>query len=445
MSGLLTSLATGGPTAAVTSLAQQAGTALGIDSLAAALGLGLDWKASYRQASFRGAPFWVRTSAVEGGRRGPSHQFPLRDRPFGEDLGAKGRIYRLTGYVLGSDYLSQADDLYQACHVAGGSGTLLHPYITAPVTAICRVFRRMEDEKRGGIAVIELIFEDAGTTPSPTATVDTASSVLGMIGPVLAAAKQVYGLAVVLATQPGFLLAFAEQQLGAVAGAFLGLPAGAIADLVDSVEAITASPSDTVATPAAICAAFDAYADSVVSAPAGTYQAGNDPSFGLAAIATGFGTASAGSTAFPIVPLTTPTRVQQAANQAALVATVQAAAVAAMAEIYAQTDFATQQAATAAQTQIATIIDTQATTAADAGYTALYVALATLYAGTVADMQQRALQLPMLSAYTLPDSIPAIALAQRLYRDPTRAAELVTLNSTPHPAFMPAAGVALVS
>ena len=53
--------------------------------------------------------------------------------------------------------------------------------------------------------------------------------------------------------------------------------------------------------------------------------------------------------------------------------------------------------------------------------------------------------LPDLGNHDQPDAIPSVVLAQILYQDPTRAAELEGLNDVPHPLFMPPSGLALSS
>src|SRR5262245_27796266 len=79
-------------------------------------------------ASFRGAPFLVESSERSGGRRVVVHEFPLRDEPFVEDLGKRGSVFRVDGYVIGDDYLTQRDALLAALEDESGPGELVHPY-----------------------------------------------------------------------------------------------------------------------------------------------------------------------------------------------------------------------------------------------------------------------------------------------------------------------------
>lgn len=405
-------------------------------NLGAALGLA-DWTTQLLPASFRGVPFYVRSHEQEAGRRIIESEYPLRDTPSTEDLGRKIEHYQFDAYVLGQDYFAQASALYQACVLQNTTGTLVHPYL-GNITARCEGFRRRETDKEGAIARIDLRFIEGGNQASPIALVDTSSASLGWVSGVFSALVKLYSLAVVVANHPGFLLGYLTTQLESAAGTMLGLPGGTLAGFANMVAGITAAPTDTTATPTAITAALAAYADGVAQAPPGTYPNGADLSFGLAGLAT------FGST-YPAVPLTTPDRIQEAANQTAMVLTVQAGATAALAQVYAQTDFVSANAATTAAAQLTNLIDTLATQAADAGYSDLYAQMIGLYAAVAADMNARAQQLPLLAPYATPDTLPSLVLAQLLYQDPSRAAELESLNDAADPSFMPMQGVALSS
>jgi prophage DNA circulation protein len=90
-------------------------------------------------------------------------------------------------------------------------------------------------------------------------------------------------------------------------------------------------------------------------------------------------------------------------------------------------------------------LDSEIGVAGDQHEDATYNALRVLRSAVVLDLNTRAAGLPAMALITTPLSIPAPALAQRLYRDPTRADELVTQANCPHPAFMPTAFKALSS
>jgi hypothetical protein len=128
-------------------------------------------------ASFRGVPFFVDTSERSGGRRTVKHEFPYRDDPFYEDLGRTARTFRVDGYVVGADYLTQRDALMTACEDSEGPGELVHPYHGVK-SAICSSMGVSESRLEGGFAKFSLEFcETPAQAPAPTAVVDASDQV----------------------------------------------------------------------------------------------------------------------------------------------------------------------------------------------------------------------------------------------------------------------------
>lgn len=77
-------------------------------------------------ASFKGVHFYVESSSTSAGRRTVTHEYPQRDEPFTEDLGRSARRYTLEAFVLGYDFIDQAERLRDAIE-SPGVGTLVHP------------------------------------------------------------------------------------------------------------------------------------------------------------------------------------------------------------------------------------------------------------------------------------------------------------------------------
>jgi prophage DNA circulation protein len=83
--------------------------------------------------------------------------------------------------------------------------------------------------------------------------------------------------------------------------------------------------------------------------------------------------------------------------------------------------------------------------AGDQGEDETYEALSTLRAAVVADLNKRGAGLSSIKTFNLPSTLPSLALATRLYRDPTRSDELVAQANPVHPAFMPTTFKALAN
>lgn len=125
------------------------------------------WKENLRPASFKGVPFKVEDHEAEYGRRLVVNEYPYRDEPYTEDLGASARRYNVTAYIIGDDYMSVRDALLDAIE-AGGAGVLIHPYLGTK-DVICETARLRESRAEGRIAVISMSFVQAGQKLFPVA------------------------------------------------------------------------------------------------------------------------------------------------------------------------------------------------------------------------------------------------------------------------------------
>jgi prophage DNA circulation protein len=93
--------------------------------------------------------------------------------------------------------------------------------------------------------------------------------------------------------------------------------------------------------------------------------------------------------------------------------------------------------AIAVRDQVAGLIADEIQVAGDAGDDDSYVALIGLRAAVIDDLNTRGAQLASMQDFSFNGSMNALALAQRMYRDPSRANELILQSGAIHPAFMP--------
>ena len=92
---------------------------------------------------------------------------------------------------------------------------------------------------------------------------------------------------------------------------------------------------------------------------------------------------------------------------------------------------------------VCAFLDAEILIAGNQGEDATYTALRALRAAVVNDLTTRGAVLATLNTVHTSAPIPAPVLALRLYRDPSRADELVTEAGPIHPAFMPTSFKAL--
>ncbi len=412
------------------------------DDLANYSANGGTWRGGLRSASFRGAGFKVTGTVSEDGRRVASHVFPLRDTPFSEDLGRAQRTYAVTGLVIGEDYFSERDALVEACAGSAEVGTLSHPFL-GELRVRCVSVQYTESLKEGRFAAFEMKFVEAGEPPSPTESIDTYREVISTARRALKLAQSAYAL---YSAARGDLVGFAQtaalgylQGLGRSLGlGWLSIPSFSLSALTADFTAIAASP---VTDPAEVAEVATApYLSLATATPLPAIQA--EPGTAFAS------RVDAAPAAEPLALLLAETLrappyspdATEAVVLAALHNLTQDAAVAAAAEAAVSADWPNAGAAIDARDQVLAAVWAREDAAADGGDDDLYAAWKAVASAVQTDLTKRAARLPRRGLYSLPGTLPALALSQRLYGTATRADELVGLAGVPHPGFMPAAG-----
>lgn len=121
-------------------------------------------------ASFRGVPFEVEASGITVGRRTVVHEYPQRDRPYVEDMGRATRNITLQCFVVGSDYLEQAQALMHELEEPG-PGTLIHPWLGEMEVTITSVSELQFDQGLG-VASVTITATEAGDLEFPAVAAD---------------------------------------------------------------------------------------------------------------------------------------------------------------------------------------------------------------------------------------------------------------------------------
>ncbi len=126
------------------------------------------------QASFRGVPFHVSSVELEAGRRTVVHEYPQRDKPYVEDIGRATRKVSFTAFLVGDDYITQAQAFIAAVEKKG-PGTLVHPHLgemRATVTAVSTI--KFDTKQR--VAEVKLVATEAGELEFPKTGKDGVSA-----------------------------------------------------------------------------------------------------------------------------------------------------------------------------------------------------------------------------------------------------------------------------
>lgn len=424
-------------------------------------------------ASFRNVPFAVRSGGGQAGRRNAVHEYPFRDVPWVEDLGRQSRKIQIVGFVVGDDVIAQRERMIAAVE-APGDGELVHPTLGRVQVAVIgfdweeteqgRTFAYRFQFVRQGQRLYPSSVTDGAAAVSNAATLfgsaSSAAFVAKTLAPLAAGAAQANQVA-----QQATAWAQQAQRVGNDATSLIKLAVslpgqyGRLLGLASGITVGEIVPATASLTPEGLSAAAAAARAAVASACAGLVTAAsqigssNTAPFTAAVQALAGAILDVSSTPGDALRSLAALAAFVPANAASSTAAVQGAsadvfrrAAAAMLAV-AGSKYQPQSSddAAAVRAQVLTVLDAEVTIAGDQFEDGVYTSLRTLRAQAVLDLNTRGASLPTLVTVQVASSLPSLALAQRLYRDATRADELVARVVPIHPAFMPRTFTALNS
>lgn len=388
----------------------------------------MNWREKLQEASFRGIPFLTEGVDSTVGRRARVHEFPLRDKAESEDVGAKARVYKINAFVLGDNYMFARTKLREALETKG-PGVLVHTYwgrrlvvLSAPVTI-------SESGAHGGMAKFPLEFTEVdGALSQPAATADTetltedAAEEAGLsLEELFPTLFDVIGVIEDVRDAAEAIVEDVKSRVRAVKDI-----AARITDDLDAISRAVDDFANTITSLILLPAQLAASVRGVFTAVLGGVSK-IEAALNVARSALDFG----GD--YPAVPLTTPQRKAQAANQAALVQLFKVAAVTAVSAAVPSMTFETREDAEAARDELSAAL---ALLAQGAGGE-LRMRLLNLRAALIRHLNEKGMGLAVLREVTPGETLPAVLLAQNLYGDAARAGEIVSRNRVRHPLFVP--------
>jgi len=391
----------------------------------------MGWRDGFTaKGSFKGSEFWLRDDELEAGRRAQVHEYPLRDKPYVEDLGRKARKYQIEAYLIGPDYQVPRDALIASLEESG-SGTLVHPYYGRLTVTLAQPARISQSTREGGYARISMQFIEAGEQAFPTATVVTQNAVRQ-------AADQSIDEAVA-----EFADTFEISDIAGAVDGFLDEVDSAFSSVSNIVGSVTGPLADIVRAPAELGASIAGSVTNISSII-------TEPLRAIRIYSNLFG---AGSD--PVYSNTSPRALQATRNTQAMNELVRTSAVVSAARSSADLELSpalqgdnpiTRTAVLDLRDELLDAIDIrQQVTDIITGASiddALYNSLADLRVAVMLDLSARGKRLPSVITYTPRATLPALLIAHRLYGDASRDGELINLNNIAHPGFV-RGGVAL--
>jgi prophage DNA circulation protein len=405
----------------------------------------------YLQCSFRAVPFAVLGSGGETGRKQAVHQYPYRDGVYVEDLGKRGRVYHIRGFVTGATAAAQRDLLVLAAETAG-TGLLIHPTIGV-IKAACMNFAWGEpDGITGRIDVsfdfleqkdllgstVKVALDAAAAAAALVAQAVSASSYAKTATAALAVGQPVVAAAQAVATGWGRVANQAVRSPRAMASAISILPGNN--GRYTSGNAAVVDNTATVSTVLADLTTSRVAMESAVAdlGAGGTADALSSAALNVAELVrTSLADPGAQMAALLSLATLAPIGAAIATARSATAAMCRQMALASIALACADWNPTSSDQAEALRKLVATQMDTAATEAADEGYTDIWRVLRDLRSSLTTFLAQQASQLPDQITVARNGPLPALVLAQQLYADGSRSDDLIGRANPIHPAFMP--------
>ncbi|WP_374625062.1 DNA circularization protein [Pandoraea sp.] len=456
-----------GASTGITNLANSLATRLG--------GTAPSYFSQLRNASFRGVHFVSLGSDNSFGRRKQVHEYPQRDTQWVEDLGRGLREFRMFGFVVGDDVIAQRDALIAACETAG-DGELVHPTLGRRRVSLMN-FHSVERWEKGRYFEFQFVFVENGSQVFPSvaaatkslveraadaldlsaelsftkdavsALASSASDATKKLNAALEWANTATGVVTdarnlfnVLTNLPGdfgrFLGSSATPSFSKFAGSDKTSVSATSASLTESATNNRVAVASAAATLVSAAQSLDqsnvaAFATATQSLSASVLAATTTPADAVRLLSTMVDFTADGQTDDSVVGAASATLGQ------AMRRLFRRAAIGSISRASASYLPSSHDDAVSMRDRVTTLIDAELSVAGDQGEDDAYGALCSLRAAVIVDLNQRGAALASIKTYTLPGSLPVLALAHRLYRDASRADELTAQVNPVHPAFMP--------
>ncbi|BAO88912.1 DNA circularization protein [Caballeronia cordobensis] len=403
------------------------------------------WKDKLQPASFRGVPFEVESDDGAFGRRTQVHEYPQRDKPYAEDLGRATREINITAFLIGADYIDARDKLLEALETAG-PGTLVHPWYGELKVSLKDTARVSHSIAHGGMCTVQLSFVESGDLAFPAASTSLGSKALESADRLQEVSAADYVEKFDVNGKPSAVFDDALKTLND------GL------DMIDSststIKSILEHPMqfikdraktlipDALATADAVYGLFKR-GESVLDSVEGLFGGGGassrnaDVVAGLTALSRAFGDLAAAST----TTSTSPTRLQSAANAAAINNLFSQALLVQAVGMTTTMDLPIYDDAVAVRNDVTSALDSASLTVSDPVYVAMQDARTAVYADVTSRLAQSA-RLKTIESLTV---APGLVTAYDQFEDVAREAEIVDLNKIRRPGFIPAEPIRVLS
>jgi prophage DNA circulation protein len=406
------------------------------------------WRDQYQQGSFRGAAFRTEADDRSGGRRVVSHEFPGRDDPVTEDLGARAKTFSIECHVIGADFLAQRDALLNALEAAG-PGLLVHPQYGRMMVVVFE-YSCTHSTEEGGIARFRITFGEAGQAVAAPVAKSSGNEAEKSADNVTAKAPKNFEQSFSIEEAASFVEDAATEIVRGM-GQVSQLAAGLRGGVGPALRAFEAGLNF-----------LPANVQSLLRAPLSLAMSVTGLVLAVSALGGGGRRTRLQSLEMLVdwqppemeAPVRTPQRALEMANRTALTHLFRVVAAAELVRTAAALDYPSYEEAVAVRDSVSDRLDRLALAAADRGDDAAAEEFDSLRRALALDIAARGASLARIYRLRLSASEPALVLAHRLYggdaaqgsgrraSEPlsleARAATIVARNGIAHPGFVPA-------
>lgn len=379
-----------------------------------------------RPASFRGIQFQVESTDLGAGRRSQLHEYPQRDKPWVEDLGRAARELSFDGFLIGADYVDQANKLLAALEEAG-PGTLVHPWF-GTVTVSLKETARVSLNGALGQARVTMSFVESGELAFPAAGDSTQSLSRISASNIETAAVGDFASRFSIDGFPDFVSSGAGSSIASALGLVSGgsVPGlGALgyanrsADALQTALGYLANPSSLGWTLARFLRITPYISTSMRWSGLVRSLMRMSSHSGLTA---------------PAQPAVyTPSRQQAYTNASAVNALTRQVLLAQAVGASSLMPATVHDETVGLRNELLAALDNEALSASDSTHTAMLDARGSVWK----DLTARSRDSARLTTISPPDTTPALVLAYDYYGDAARDADIVARNGIRHPGFVP--------
>lgn len=381
-----------------------------------------------RPAQLGNASFQVESDSAEFGRKTVLHTYPLRDKPFVEDLGRATRQFSIEAYLIGDDCYAQRDALIAVLE-SKGPHKLVHPSYGEMSVSIVQRARVDYTTREGGMVRVSFTCVEAGEISFPKASAATGEAVAEAANEALVAVEEEFTEAFEVASIPAFVPDAAIDLVDGFVDTVTDIAetietvADAIPEFLASLNEISIAVSTLIQSPVVL-------AGKLLDAISQFNVITTRPQTSLDILKDLFGYGDD----LPEVVANTPSRTQQKANQDVFTTLIKRVAIIEAVRASASIKFDSYDKAIETRGELIEAIDAQADAAED---DATYYALIALKTAMINDITERGANLARIVRRSLPVSIPSLTLSYDLYGDIANEPDLLSRNAIRDPLLLP--------